>query len=129
MRKLFVALLAAGFVAAAGFVPAAAEDKKEEPKIIVPYVPTHPKVVTAMLKLAGVKEGDTVYDLGCGDGRIVVCAVKDFKAKKGLGVDFNPLRLKDCAASVANAEIPAEKKATIQMGYDAGTLTSVNYEA
>ena len=103
MRKLFVAALA--IIACAGFVPASAEDKKDEPKIIVPYVPTHPKVVNAMLTLASVKEGETVYDLGCGDGRIVIAAVKDFKAKKGLGIDFNPERLKDCDVAVKEAKL------------------------
>src|SRR5262249_7657582 len=105
MRTLCVAALAAVLVAGAGFVPATADDKKEDPKIIVPYVPTTPKVVTAMLKRASVKEGDTVYDLGCGDGRIVIAAVKDFKAKKGLGLDFNPERLKDCEASMKEAKL------------------------
>jgi SAM-dependent methyltransferase len=113
MRKLFVALLAAGFVAAAGFAPATAEDKKDDPKIIVPYVPTHPKVVTAMLKLASVKEGDTVYDLGCGDGRIVIAAVKEFKAKKGLGLDFNPERLKDCEVSMKEAKLSSAQVKSI----------------
>jgi SAM-dependent methyltransferase len=105
MRKFFAAALAAALVAGAGFVPASADDKKEEPKIIVPFVPTHPKVVAAMLQLAAVKECDTVYDLGCGDGRIVIAAVKDFKAKKGLGLDFNPERLKDCQASMKEAKL------------------------
>jgi SAM-dependent methyltransferase len=105
MRKFFAAALAAALVAGAGSVPASADDKKEEPKIIVPFVPTHPKVVAAMLQLAAVKEGDTVYDLGCGDGRIVIAAVKDFKAKKGLGLDFNPERLKDCQASMKEAKL------------------------
>jgi uncharacterized protein (TIGR03000 family) len=74
------------------------DPKKEEAKketIVVPYVPTPQVVVEEMLKLAGVKEGDVVYDLGCGDGRIVVTAVKKFKAKKGYGVDLNPERVKD----------------------------------
>ena len=104
MRKLF---LAVSFVIAAGFVPATADDKKEKLKveIEVPYVPTHPKVVTAMLKMAGVKAGETVYDLGCGDGRIVIEAVKEFKAKRGLGLDFNPERLRDCEASVKAAKL------------------------
>jgi len=109
MRKWFAAALIAAFALSAAFTPAAADDKKEEPKIIVPYVPTHPKVVTAMLKLATVKEGETVYDLGCGDGRIVIAAVKDFKAKKGLGLDFNPERLKDCEASIKEAKLTEEQ--------------------
>src|SRR4026209_853361 len=105
MRKWFGAALVAAFAFGAGFTPAAADDKKEKPKIIVPYVPTHPKVVTAMLKLATAKEGETVYAIGCGDGRIVIAAVKDFKAKKGLGLDFNPERLKDCEASIKEAKL------------------------
>ncbi len=107
MKKLSLAALAASLVLASGFVPAFAEDKKEKLKveIEVVYVPTHPKVVTAMLKLAGVKEGETVYDLGCGDGRIAIAAVKEFKAKRGLGLDFNPERLKDCEASIKEAKL------------------------
>lgn len=105
MRKLFGFALfaAAGFTLA--FAPAdiVAQDKKIQPEIEVPYVPTHQKVVESMLKLASVKEGDTVYDLGCGDGRFVITAVGQFKAKRGLGVDFNPVRLKDCQASVKKA--------------------------
>ncbi len=92
-----------------------AQDTKDEKgklkvEIEVPYVPTKEPVVAAMLKLAGVKEGDTVYDLGCGDGRIVIAAVKDFKAKRGLGIDFNPERLKDCAESVKKAKLTAEQE-------------------
>ena len=107
MKKLSLAALAASLVLASGFVPAFAEEKKEKLKveIEVVYVPTHPKVVTAMLKLAGVKEGETVYDLGCGDGRIAIAAVKEFKAKRGLGLDFNPERLKDCEASIKEAKL------------------------
>jgi ubiquinone/menaquinone biosynthesis C-methylase UbiE len=120
MRKLFAALGLAT-LAAAGLTATAAPqadkkaDKKgdERPKIVVPYVPTHHKVVEAMLKTAAVKEGETVYDLGCGDGRIVIAAVKDFKAKKGLGVDFNPERLKDCEKSMADAKLSDDQKKAI----------------
>jgi SAM-dependent methyltransferase len=103
MRKFaLLAVVAAILAGVAVSRPAVADDKKD-PEIKVPYVPTHEKVVAAMLKMANVKEGDVVYDLGCGDGRIVITAVGQFKAKKGLGIDFNPERLKDCKISIEKA--------------------------
>jgi SAM-dependent methyltransferase len=113
MRKLFGLALGLAVIGTAGLVPVSADEKQDEPKIVVPFVPTHPKVVAAMLKLADVKEGDTVYDLGCGDGRIVIAAVKDFKAKRGLGLDFNPERLKDCQKSMEEAKLTPEQKKKI----------------
>ncbi len=115
MRK-FVAF---ALLAAAVTGLAAAEDKKDkDPEIVVVFVPTHEKVVSAMLKLAEVKEGETVYDLGCGDGRIVITAVKDFKAKRGLGIDFNPERLQDCEKRMKDEKLTAEqvKKLTFKKG-------------
>ncbi|WP_237717736.1 class I SAM-dependent methyltransferase [Pontibacter sp. BAB1700] len=50
------------------------------PKLDVPYVPTPQKVVDAMLKLANVSDKDVLYDLGCGDGRIVITAAKEHGA-------------------------------------------------
>ena len=84
----------------------------------MPYVPTNTKVVEAMLKLAAVKEGETVYDLGCGDGRIVITAVKEFKAKRGLGLDFNPERLKDCEERMKTEKLTDDqkKKLTFKQG-------------
>ena len=70
----------------------------------VPYVPTPPEVVQAMLKLAEVKSGDFVIDLGCGDGRIVVTAAKEFKAH-GRGVDFNPKRVEEAKANAREAGV------------------------
>jgi SAM-dependent methyltransferase len=55
----------------------------------VPYIPTRPEIVDAMLALGSVGAGDTVYDLGCGDGRIVIAAAKRFGAR-GLGVEIDP---------------------------------------
>src|SRR5690606_22821705 len=55
----------------------------------VHYVPTRQAVVDAMLEMAEVSEGDVVYDLGCGDGRIVVTAARDLGAT-GVGIDIDP---------------------------------------
>lgn len=77
----------------------------QPPKLDVPYVPTPQSVVEAMLKLADVKAGDVVYDLGCGDGRIVVTAVKDFKAKRGVGIDLDPLRVKESKENAKKAGV------------------------
>jgi SAM-dependent methyltransferase len=65
----------------------------------VRYEPSSEEAVMLMLKLAGVKKGDVVYDLGCGDGRIVIAAAKHFGAR-GVGIDIDPQRIEE---SVANA--------------------------
>jgi tRNA G37 N-methylase Trm5 len=67
----------------------------------VPYVPTPPEVVAAMVKLAGVRSGDVVYDLGCGDGRIVIAAVH-VRGVRGVCVDIDPERIHE---SRQNAQI------------------------
>jgi SAM-dependent methyltransferase len=58
----------------------------------VRYEPTPPDVVEVMLRLANVKADDVVYDLGCGDGRIVITAVRQFGAR-GVCVDIDPQRI------------------------------------
>jgi SAM-dependent methyltransferase len=58
----------------------------------VHYEPTPPDVVEVMLRLGNVKAGDIVYDLGCGDGRIVIRAVHEFGAR-GVCVDIDPQRI------------------------------------
>ena len=78
---------------------------KQDPRfpddIVVRFVPTPNEVVDAMCKLANVRKDDVVYDLGCGDGRMVIRAVEKFGAKHGVGVDLDP---KLVAESKLNAE-------------------------
>ena len=57
----------------------------------VPYFPSADEAVLGMLQLAGTGPKDVVYDLGCGDGRIVVAAAKDFGAR-GVGIEIDPVR-------------------------------------
>jgi methylase of polypeptide subunit release factors len=59
---------------------AVAQIRKAKHQVDVPYVPTSEDAVKAMLKLANVTKADTVYDLGCGDGRIVIAAAKEYGA-------------------------------------------------
>jgi uncharacterized protein (TIGR03000 family) len=80
-------------------------DPKEPDKIVVVYIPTPQVVVEAMLKLAGVGKGDVVYDLGCGDGRIVVTAVAKYGAQRGVGVDIDPERIKDSKANARQHKV------------------------
>lgn len=100
-RSTFLAaLLALGLAIPATFAqdeeaaPAAEEEQQEEVKKDVPYVPTPEEVVEKMLELAKPKKGEVLYDLGCGDGRIVVTAAKKYGVK-GIGVDIDPERIKE----------------------------------
>jgi ubiquinone/menaquinone biosynthesis C-methylase UbiE len=79
------------------------------PHLDVPYVPSPNPVVDGMLKLAGVKASDTVYDLGCGDGRIVITAAKSFGAK-GVGVDINPERIEEARNNAKSAKVEDKVK-------------------
>ncbi|GHG70131.1 methyltransferase domain-containing protein [Comamonas sp. JC664] len=71
----------------------------------VPYVPTPEPAVDGMLALAGVKPGDTVYDLGSGDGRIVISAVQKHGAKRAVGVDINPERISEANENAKQAGV------------------------
>jgi SAM-dependent methyltransferase len=76
--------------------------KKTEPDVI--FVPTPQPVVDRMLELAKVKKGEMVYDLGCGDGRIVVTAAKKFGAK-GKGFDVDPKRIAESKENVKKNKV------------------------
>jgi tRNA G37 N-methylase Trm5 len=71
---------------------------------IVPYVPTPQEVVERMLDLAQVKKGDVVYDLGSGDGRIVVTAAKKYGVK-AVGFEIDPQRIKESHENIKKAGV------------------------
>lgn len=70
----------------------------------VRYEPTTPEIVSAMLKLGQVKRTDLVYDLGCGDGRIVITAAQEIGAR-GVGIDIDPERIKEAKANARAAGV------------------------
>jgi ubiquinone/menaquinone biosynthesis C-methylase UbiE len=70
----------------------------------VPYVSTPQNVVDRMLDLAKVGPGDVVYDLGCGDGRIVITAAKRHGAR-GVGIDLDPKRIEEANANAKAAGV------------------------
>ncbi|MGO3132454.1 MAG: class I SAM-dependent methyltransferase, partial [Alcaligenes sp.] len=67
-----------------------------EPHIFldVPFVPSDDRVIDAMLTMAGTGRDDVLYDLGCGDGRIVIAAAKKYLTHS-IGVELDPLRIAD----------------------------------
>jgi len=100
---VFAALAASFSVAAETKAPPPAASKPAKTPDVV-YVPTPQAVVDKMLELAEVKAGDVVYDLGCGDGRIVVTAAKKFGVK-AIGYDIDPQRVKEARENVKKAGV------------------------
>lgn len=106
MRISFTCLVVAVVIAAN--VAASTDEMEDAPqgsqttlrKPDVFYVGTPQSVVDGMLKLAGVKKGDVVYDLGCGDGRVVVSAA--MLGARGVGVDIDQMRVNEANANVKN---------------------------
>lgn len=106
IRPVRIAITAVAILAAAGTLAVGAEKKTapaapakptKTPDVV--YVPTPQAVVDKMLELAEVKTGDVVYDLGCGDGRIVVTAAKKYGVK-AIGYDIDPQRVKEARENV-----------------------------
>ena len=81
---------------------AVAKDDPSAPR--VPYVPTPVPVVEKMLEMAAVTGKDVVYDLGCGDGRIVITAAKKYGAR-GVGIDINPVRIAEANENLRNENV------------------------
>jgi SAM-dependent methyltransferase len=70
----------------------------------VEYVPTPHHVVAEMLRLAAVTPSDVVYDLGCGDGRVLIAAAQSYNAR-GVGVDIDPQRIEESRVNAKQASV------------------------
>jgi len=71
---------------------------------LAPYIPTPQDVVERMLALAEVTKQDTVYDLGCGDGRVVITAAKKYGAR-GVGIDIDKDRIDESRKNAKDAGV------------------------
>jgi SAM-dependent methyltransferase len=92
---------------AAPVASASAPATAEQPEERVPdieYVPTPQNIVDKMLEVAKIQKTDVLYDLGCGDGRIVVTAAKKYGIK-AIGYDIDPVRVKESRENVAKAHV------------------------
>lgn len=76
-----------------------------EPDVV--FVPTPPEVVDKMLELAEVRDGDVLYDLGSGDGRIPIAAAKKFQLR-AVGIDIDPERIREARANASAAGVTDE---------------------
>ena len=85
-------------------LPTLGHAQDRERSLDVHYVPTPQPVVDRMLELARVRRGETLYDLGCGDGRIVVTASKRYGAR-GVGIDLDPQRIREARANAKQAKV------------------------
>jgi SAM-dependent methyltransferase len=107
LSRLTISLvLIAAAIAVAGRPDAAAPPQTPTPaaRPDVIWIPSDDRVVTAMLKLAGVTKTDVVYDLGCGDGKIVIAAAKTFGAR-GVGIEIDPEQVKAANAAIKAAGV------------------------
>jgi SAM-dependent methyltransferase len=100
-RALIVMLvLIAGCPTAA---PAGPDAARPAPRLDVVWIRSSPEVITAMLGAAEVDPTDVVYDLGCGDGEIVIAAA--LRGARGVGVDLDPERITNARANAAQARV------------------------
>jgi precorrin-6B methylase 2 len=80
-----------------------AQKELRAPDVI--FVPTPHEVVDAMLKVAKVGQGDVLYDLGSGDGRIPITAAQKYGIARGVGIDINPQRIREANENLRKAGV------------------------
>ena len=86
--------------------------------INAPFVASESEIVDTMLELAGVTSSDTVFDLGCGDGRIVISAAKKYGAR-GVGIDINPDRIEEARDNARSAGVADRVRFEVNDLFDA----------
>lgn len=109
MKKNLLMYAAVVFLSLALHVPAASAlslvvEGQAPERLDVPYVPTPDEIVAVMISMAGITEKDVVYDLGCGDGRIIIAACLRTGAR-GVGVDIDPDRITESRRNAAQAGV------------------------
>jgi uncharacterized protein (TIGR03000 family) len=89
-------------------------DPKNPDGIVIRFVPTPNDVIEEMRRMAKVGKSDVVYDLGCGDARMLIIAVKDFGAKRGVGIELDPKMVQESKRNVKKAGL--EDRIAIRQG-------------
>lgn len=102
--KTLMALLAALVFAAPAPLHAQAQKRPASQTPDVIFVPTPQEVVDDMLRLANVRKGDVLYDLGSGDGRIAITAAKKYGIR-AVGIDIDPERIREASANAKKAGV------------------------
>ena len=105
-RKFGVA--ATGLTLALLSLPALAQDPRYANKLS-PYVASPARVVDRMLEMASIKPGETLFDLGCGDGRILITAVERYKAK-AVGVEISPKLVAKATTAIERAGVAGQAR-------------------
>jgi len=102
-KPLFFACVLLFLFCPGGLIPQEFPYLQDKP-LDVPYVPSKPEVVTEMLRMAKVGKDDILYDLGCGDGRIVITAAQLY-GTRGVGIDIDPERIAESKENAAQAKV------------------------
>lgn len=88
-------------------IASSAPAQTRKPDVV--FVPTDPAVVDEMLRMAEISKDDIVYDLGCGDGRLVITAAKQYGAR-GVGIDIDPQRIAESKENASKAGVTGRVK-------------------
>jgi len=98
-----------GLLLVVASLPAFSQDPRKFSNKLAPYVASPARVVDMMLELARIKPGETVYDLGSGDGRIVLAAAGKYKAK-AVGVEISPRLVASATAEIEKAGLSSQAR-------------------